>query len=309
MLPVGTVLEAVGGTYRIRPEGTRFELEAVLRGRLKQEARTGDRVVAGDRVRFRQEDGDSATIEEVLPRVSEFVRAAPSGHRAKIVAANVDHVLVVLAASDPPFRNDVADRFLVLAETSGGSPRLVINKTDLVPPGPAGRAALEGGLDAYRRIGYPVLATSAVSGEGMGDFAELLSGGTSVLVGPSGVGKSSLLNAVDPSLGLRTGLVGAKGRGRHTTVSARLLPLEGGGAVVDTPGFSDVALWRTDPALLAAAFPEVRERAGSCRFRDCRHLEEPGCAVRDALARGEMDEDRYASYRALRAEAESSSSR
>jgi ribosome biogenesis GTPase / thiamine phosphate phosphatase len=181
----------------------------------------------------------------------------------------------------------------------------VINKADLAPDGSDVRRALEPIVEVYRRVGYTVLETSASNGEGIDALAELLSTGASVLVGPSGVGKSSLLNAINPDLNLRTRGVSARGgRGRHTTVGARLLHLKGKGWVVDTPGFSDVALWGIDPARLPDAFPEFRERAGECRFRTCRHLEEPGCAVKQALDRGEVDEGRHRSYRILAEEAD-----
>jgi ribosome biogenesis GTPase / thiamine phosphate phosphatase len=300
----------VGGTYRVRLVPEDREVEAVLRGRLKKEARTGESVVAGDRVRLEIPDEGTPTIEEILPRSTELVRARPGGRRPKRVASNVDRVLVVLAAADPPFRPEVADRFLVLVESCRIPAVLVLNKMDLVPEGSDDRTALESALDLYRSLGYRVLETSTIGGEGVGELQRLLDSGTSVLAGPSGVGKSSLLNALNPHLELRTGEVSARGRGgRHTTVSARLLPLEGEGWsgegwVVDTPGFSDVTLWGVEPALLPETFPEFRERAGECRFRGCRHLEEPECAVKAALESGEVDPGRYASYRALMTEAE-----
>jgi ribosome biogenesis GTPase / thiamine phosphate phosphatase len=300
----------VGGTYRVRLVREDREIEAVLRGRLKKEERTGERVVAGDRVRLRIPEDGTPTIEEVLPRFTELVRARPGGRRPKHVASNVDRVLVVLAAADPPFRPEVADRFLVLAESCRIPPVLVVNKMDLVPEGAGDRAALESALDLYRSLGYPVLETSALGGEGVKELQRLLDSGTSVLVGPSGVGKSSLLNALNPDFELRTREVSARGRGgRHTTVSARLLRLagegwSGEGWVVDTPGFSDITLWGVEPALLPDTFPEFRERAGECRFRGCRHLEEPGCAVKAALKSGEVDPVRYGSYRALMTEAQ-----
>jgi ribosome biogenesis GTPase / thiamine phosphate phosphatase len=305
----GIVLEAVGGIYRVRLMPRDGEIEAVLRGRLKKEARTGETVIAGDRVRLGVPDEGTPTIEEVLPRSSELVRARPGGRRPKRVASNVDRVLVVLAAADPPFRPDVADRFLVLAESCGIPPVLVVNKMDLVS-GQEARAALQATLDIYRSLGYPVLETAALDGRGIEELRRLLDSGTSVLVGPSGVGKSSLLNALNPDFELRTREVSSRGRGgRHTTVSARLMPLagegwSGEGWVVDTPGFSDITLWGVDPALVPDTFPEFRERAGDCRFRGCRHLHEPGCAVKDALEAGEVDPGRYGSYRALMTEAE-----
>lgn len=310
----GIVLETVGGTYRIRTLPGDDEIEAVLRGRLKKEARTGETVVAGDRVRLRIPADGTPTIEEILPRSTELIRARPGGRRPKRIASNVDRALVVLAAADPPFRSDVADRFLVLAESCGIPAVLVMNKMDLVPAETEDRFRLEAAMDLYRSLGYPVLSMSALEGDGLEELRRLLDSGTSVLMGPSGVGKSTLLNALNPGLGLRTREVSDRGRGgRHTTVSARLLPLagqgwSGGGWVVDTPGFSDIALWGVDPAVLPGTFPEFRERAGDCRFRGCRHMEEPECAVKEGLESGQVDPGRYRSYRSLMDEAEAAPS-
>ena len=305
MLREGTVLEGVGGRYRVRLDGDDEVVEAALRGRLKKEAGKGERVLAGDRVQLRLDDAGTSTIEEVLPRRTELARSGPGGRRPKRVAANVDRILVVLAAADPPFRRETGDRFLALAESSGVSPVLILNKVDLIGDDQALRAGVEAALELYREVGYPVITTSALTGEGIDDLRALLSSGSSVLVGPSGVGKSSLLNALDPSLDLRTREVSARaGRGRHTTVSARLLPIAGDGWVVDTPGFSDVTLWGVAPDELSHAFPDLDRWAPECRFRSCRHLEEPGCAVKAALERGEVDPERYRSYRVLLEEAE-----
>ncbi len=272
-------------------------MHASLRGRLKKDDRTLERIVVGDRVRLAFDDADAPTIEALLPRASHLVRAGLRGHKPKLVAANVDGILVVHSLEDPPFRADVVDLFLVLAESCDIAPTLVLNKAEL--PGASGTAAREAAR--YRAVGYPVLVTSAHSGEGIADLRRCLSQGIWAVVGPSGVGKSSLLNALDPALTLRTGEVSRRSRGgRHTTVSARLLQLACGGWVVDTPGFSDVALWKMEPAEMSHAFPEFREPSESCRFRGCSHLHEPDCGVREALESGAIDASRFESYRALR---------
>lgn len=288
----GTVVEMGGGVYRVRLEDGR-ETDSFLRGRLKQEARGGDRVVVGDAVSVAEREGAEATIEVVHPRTRELLRRGHLGRKPKVVAANVDQALVVVAVRDPEPNREMVDRFLVLTGASGISPILVLNKVDL----PGGAAV----ADAYRRfyggIGVPVLGVSAVTGEGMEELGRRIAGVRSVIVGPSGVGKSSLLNALDPVLALRTGAVSLRrGTGRHTTVGARLIQLPGGGEVVDTPGFSDAALWEVDPAELARAFPEFGEWAESCRFRGCSHVHEPGCAVLEAVAGGTIDPGRHASY-------------
>ncbi len=293
-------MEAGGGVYRVALEDGR-EVEASLRGRLKLQKRTGSRVVVGDRVGVRISGGDEVTIEEVLDRHSEIVRAGPGGRRPRLVAANVDRVLVVLAGARPEPRTELIDRLLVVAEAEGVEPVLVLNKIDLDEARPRAEELAE----LYRDVGYDTVPVSAVTCEGLEDLRERISTGISALLGPSGAGKSTLLNALEPGLGLLTGKVGRKrGSGRHTTVAARLIPLESGGAVADTPGFSEVGLWKVDPGTLDRHFPEFLPHLESCRFRGCTHLHEPGCAVRDAVDEGRIAAERYRSYRVLHGEAE-----
>ena len=289
----GTLLASVGGVYRVLLDGADLPVDASLRGRLKQEVRGGERLVAGDRVDAVQAEDGGWTVEHVEARSSELLRAGLRGRKAKVVAANVDQAVVVASVLRPDLSEELVDRFLALAELSDLPAIVVANKVDL----PGGEAVAERLQSRLAGTGYPVIRTSIVTGEGIPRLAEGLRGRTSVIMGPSGVGKSSLLNAVSPGLELRTGDVSQRrGGGRHTTVSARLVTLVGGGWVVDTPGFSDVTAWDPDPAELARAFPEFRSRAGKCRFRGCRHLHEPGCAVKAAVDSGEVDAGRYASY-------------
>ena len=274
-------------------------VDAALRGRLKRERRTGDKVVIGDRVSVAPQ-GEHWVVEEVEERRTEIVRRGPGGRKPKIVAANLDRVFVVIAASDPDPTLALVDRLLVVGEASGFSPLLVVNKVDL--DGGGRIAARMQGL--YGGIGYQVLPVSATTGVGLDALGERLSRGVSALIGPSGAGKSSLLNALDPSLDLRTGALSRKAkRGRHTTVSSRLLPLSFGGWVADTPGFGDVGLWGVPPEGVEPCFPEFADHQDQCRFRGCAHLHEPDCAVRDAVAGGEIVESRYESYVRLREEA------
>jgi ribosome biogenesis GTPase / thiamine phosphate phosphatase len=294
----GIVHGTVGGRYTVALADGR-EVEASLRGRLKREVRTGDRVVVGDEVRVEEAADGGMTIEAVAPRRSQVVRRSGPGRHAKVVAANVDRVLVVLAAGAPEPRQEVVDRLLVLAEADGIEARMIVNKMD-VPDADQVAARY---LTIYRNLGYEVLPTSAETGLGLDTLRAWLCEGTSVLVGPSGVGKSSLLNAIEPGLTLRVGALSERaGQGRHTTVAARMLPLECGGLVADTPGFAEAGIWGVEARSLDTCFPELRELAGSCRFRGCSHLDEPGCAVQEALAQGEVDAGRFASYRTLRAE-------
>lgn len=291
----GRVHGVVGGVYRV-VTASGEELEASLRGRLKQEAKAEGKVVVGDWVRVKSDQGGegTGTIEEVEPRHSRVVRRGPGGRHPKVVAANVDRLLAVVAAARPDPRPRLLDRLLVVGEVNDLETLLVMNKMDL------GNGKADAIVALYREIGYPVLETSAVTGEGLDRLKAVLCSGTSALVGPSGAGKSSLLNALQPGLNLRTGALSRrKGRGRHTTVSGRLIHLECGGLVVDTPGFSDAGVWGAEPRDLESCFPEFRDHREACRFRGCSHLHEPGCGVRGALEEGLIHPERFRSYQAL----------
>jgi ribosome biogenesis GTPase len=294
----GTVLETGGGVYVVELDAGEV-VDASLRGRLKREARTGGRVVIGDRVRVTR-TGDAWTIEQVEDRRTELVRRGRGARVAKILAANLDRVFVVVGLRAPKASHQLIDRLLVLVESSGMHPTLVLNKVDLEGAAETARELVE----MYESIDYHVLVTSAETGAGLDELSKLLCAGSSAVIGPSGAGKSSLLNAVEPDLVLRTGALSAKtGTGRHTTVGSRLIPLECGGRVADTPGFGDVGLWSVPPEAVAACFPELVMLGEDCRFRGCTHLQEPDCAVRKALDVGHLPPSRYESYRVLREEA------
>lgn len=298
-MPVnGTVIGTEGGVYRIRLESSEV-VEASLRGRLKQQARLGDKIVIGDSVTVRLDREGGATVEEVGPRRSQVVRRGPGGRRPKVVAANVDRLVVVASVAQPEPRQVLLDRLLAVGEANHLETVLVMNKLDLAEDPRPARAL----MSLYRSIGYRVVETSAVSGQGLGELENVLSGCVAALVGPSGVGKSSLLNAIQPELELRTGELSHKvARGRHTTVSARLIPLSCGGLVADTPGFSDVGLWGVKPEEVEGCFPEFAPHRDRCRFRGCSHLHEPDCGVQEALEAGDIDSGRFESYRVLAGE-------
>jgi ribosome biogenesis GTPase len=277
------------------------ELDTALRGRLKLERRTGDRIVIGDRVEVGR-SGDAWVIEGVAERVSELVRRGFGGRRPKVIAANLDAVLAVVAAADPDPSSTQVDRLLVVAEASDQHPMLVVNKSDLSASTASRLRAL------YEGIGYRVVVVSVVTGEGLEELAHEVCHGTTALIGPSGAGKSSLLNALEPGLHLRTGELSHRtGAGRHTTVGARLLSLACGGLVADTPGFADVGTWGVAPEAVERCFPELVPLLGECRFRNCTHLQEPDCAVRAAVREGRIAASRYESYVTLRGEAGSDS--
>lgn len=272
------------------------QLDATLRGRMKH--RSGDHVLVGDRVRLAVADDGSVTIEETLPRRNVLKRRMPGRRRGtRSVAANVDQVVVVGAAQRPEWDPHMIDRFVVVAEANELPCVVVLNKTDLTTD-------VAQQLAPYETAGYRTIITSVKDGRGIDELRETLSGMVSLLTGPTGVGKSSLANAIEPGLALRTAEVSERsGAGRHTTVAAEMHPLTGGGFVVDTPGLRDIGLWGLEPGEVMGAFPDLAEHATHCRFPNCRHLREPDCAVVQAVRAGRLAESRLDSYRQLLAEA------
>jgi ribosome biogenesis GTPase len=253
-------------------------------------------VVSGDRVTWEPVGEQEGVINTIETRHTVLQRA-DGANRTRTLAANIDQILIVVA---PQPAHDVflIDRYLVAAELAGATPLLVVNKSDLLDP----RSAETSGddLKEYAAIGYVTLTTSARENAGIDEMAQALTNRISILVGQSGVGKSSLINRLLPELDILIGkLSDASGKGCHTTTTTTLYHLPHGGDLIDSPGVRDFRLGETAPADLARGFLEFRPYLGLCRFQDCRHLSEPGCAVKEALREGVISERRLASYREL----------
>lgn len=293
----------------LKKEFVRHESANIRRIREAKRKRVSDPVVVGDRVRFERVTDAEGVIVEVFPRRSQFSRSIAEGREEHVIMANLDQMVIVFAAAEP--RPDLwrLDRFLAVAEASELEALIVLNKMDLIddpsrdPSCERERAETLQAFQLFERLGYRVLYTSTADGRGLDELRAVLIGKISVFCGPSGVGKSSLLNALQPGLDLAVSEVGEVTHlGRHTTVTAELIPLDFGGWVADTPGIRQLGLWNIAPEDLERCFREFVPLLGQCRFNDCTHLREPGCAIRSAVERGEIDERRYRSYAQLRGE-------
>lgn len=311
------IVTKIVGSASVVDAGPAGEFTCDLRARLFRREQV--RLAVGDRVELTPHEAPPAegqapatgprpgVIEAVLPR-RNALRRARDLKRDQVLVANVDRVFLVVAAMEPPYKRAFLDRLLVGCERDEIEPVLVFNKADLSSG--EYRQLVAEDAQVYSALGYLALLTSAESGEGLDALRAAFQGRVSAVIGPSGVGKSTLLNSLAPGLGLRTADVSLDrdGRGRHTTTTAELIPLPGGGFVVDTPGVRGFALSDVSVDEVGDGFREVVTLATSCRFRDCAHRDEPGCAVREGVAAGQMDEERYQSYLRLREESEAGES-
>ncbi len=304
----GRVVRARTGFYDVQHGD--LTLRCTLRGTLKRKHRSetgrrlyADPVAVGDWVIFTQLDEEEGVVEDILPRETKFSRqyAGKHGDIEQVIAANAHQIVAVASTLMPPLNFRTLDRFLILAEAGDMEAVICLNKMDLVDT--TQQEGLFAAFANYEKLGYSVLYTSINAPESLEAFRHALQDKFSVIIGASGVGKSSLLNAIQPNLGLRIGEVGIKTqKGRHTTTLVELFTLEFGGEVADTPGIREVGLWGVDTENLEYYFPEMEPHLGNCKYNDCAHIAEPDCAIQDAVESGEIHTERYRSYVVLRTE-------
>jgi ribosome biogenesis GTPase len=291
----GTVVRAFGKFFEVALDHSERTLLCTPKGLLKRERRGTDLVAVGDRVSVIDVGDDEGRIEAIEPRRSVLARLArQTRDTEQVLVANPDLALFVFAAREPEPHPRMLDRFLVLAESRDLPAAIAVNKCELVPEG------VEPVFAEHRRL-YTTYDISVRTGHGIDELRADLEGKITVLAGPSGVGKSSLVNTLDPDRAQPVAEVSeATGKGRHTTTAAQLFQIAPDTFVADTPGIRALALQGVEPEDLPECFPEFRPYLGMCRFNDCTHLQEPGCAIRQAVEDGEIGPGRYASYASLR---------
>jgi ribosome biogenesis GTPase len=288
----GIVINVSSGRCRVFQDGA--EKECLVPPQIA--TRQKSTLAVGDRVVLEAADGGNWRIKAILPRHSVLARPDPMNpHLQRLIAANIDLVIAVVSLKTPPLRPRLIDRFLIAIFRGGAQPAICVNKIDLVPADERERELAP--LQPFAGLDVPIIGCSTKTGEGLDALAGLLRGRTGALVGHSGVGKSSILNALDERLEIATGgLHATRGTGRHTTTSSTLHDLGGGTFVIDTPGIRELGLWDLDAETLRDYFPELMAASELCRFNDCTHLHEPDCEVKARVATGKIHPARYDAY-------------
>ncbi|MEL6821193.1 MAG: ribosome small subunit-dependent GTPase A [Calditrichota bacterium] len=295
LFKTGKVLTSTRKTYIVLVEGER--ITCTLRGKLASKKSRISAVKVGDNVDISlnpEPDEDiRGVIEKVYPRKSQLSRTIESrSHQEQIIAVNIDQLLIILSARSPAFKLGTLDRYLVIAEKNRLKARICLNKIDL-----AEKAEFQRYAEYYRKIGYPFHFTSAETLEGIAELEAELRGTVSAIVGHSGVGKSSLIKAIAPELDIRLGEVSERtNKGMHTTTAAELYPLPSDIFVIDTPGVRELGLWEIYKRDLSEFFCDIYQLSRNCRFADCQHIHEPGCAVKEAVEAGDFLPERYENY-------------
>ncbi len=289
---IGRVLRSYGNRYIVRTADGSYDCRLRGKFRLSTKKQTPP-VAVGDRVTISIEQSPYGVIEEIAERETKISRPDVTNPDVEhVIVANVDQLVIINAVRRPHYKLGAIDRFLLAAERNGLTACVCLNKIDL-----ARDTRYRDVIKMYRAIGYRAVACSAKTGEGLEEFKAVLQLRTSILAGHSGVGKSSLINAIQPGLEIATAEISdATGKGVHTTTTIELHPLDFGGYVADTPGLREIGLWDIRPEDLADLYPEMRERAGLCRFRNCAHIGEPDCAIKLAVDEKDIAPERYDTY-------------
>lgn len=297
MIHKGTVVLSTGSWYELRDAASGASVEARIRGKIRLKgSRSTNPVVVGDRVDYVFDDRGEAVITGIHPRRNYIIRRASNlSKESHIIASNIDQAFIVVTLTQPVTNPEFIDRFLVTAEAYQIPATIILNKIDIV------QALMPGAVEEFRTVytgaGYPVVETSALEGHNVEKVKDLLRGKTTLLAGNSGVGKSSLVRAVEPSLDIRVGEISSSHhKGKHTTTFSQMFPLSSGGFIIDSPGIKGFGLIDMDPRELPHYFPEMMRLAPRCQYYNCTHTHEPGCAVMKAVDDGEVSELRYVSY-------------